>query len=74
MGPTSLRADAPEAALIGAATTEATIGSATALAANGTTPPTDLSCHADCREHLARVLAKRAVLTAATRTTITGTR
>lgn len=40
-----------------------------ALAANGTTPPTDLGGRADCREHLARVLAKRAVLAAANRTT-----
>jgi carbon monoxide dehydrogenase subunit G len=51
MGPTPLRADAAEAAQIGAASTEAAIGSATALAADGTTPSTDLSGHTDYREH-----------------------
>ncbi len=74
MGTTPMRADAAEAAMIGAAATEDAIGSATALAANGTTPPTDLGGRADYREHLARVLAKRAVLAAATGTTATGTR
>jgi carbon-monoxide dehydrogenase medium subunit len=73
MGTTPLRARTAEAALAGATPTEDAIGPATALAADGTTPPSDLGGRADYREHLARVLAGRAVLAAAARAT-TGTR
>ncbi len=41
------------------------IGAAAEHAADGTTPPSDLSGQSDYREHLARVLTKRAVLAAA---------
>ena len=37
------------------------ISQATELAADGTEPPSDLSAQADYRQHLARVLSRRAV-------------
>jgi carbon-monoxide dehydrogenase medium subunit len=64
MGSTPLRARAVEQALVGDASTEA-VAAATAHAAEGTSAPSDLNGKADYREHLARVLTKRAVLTAA---------
>jgi carbon-monoxide dehydrogenase medium subunit len=67
MGSTPLRAAATEAALAGADATEEAIGAAAAHAADGTTAPSDLSGKADYREHLARVLTKRAVVAAAGR-------
>jgi carbon-monoxide dehydrogenase medium subunit len=57
MGPTPLRAGAVEAALASGTA----IGDAAALAADGTEPPTDLNGGADYREHLARVLTRRAL-------------
>jgi len=65
MGSTPLRAATAEAALAGTAATADAVGSAAQHAADGTTPPSDLSGRADYREHLARVLTKRAVLAAA---------
>jgi aerobic carbon-monoxide dehydrogenase medium subunit len=65
MGSTPLRASAVESALAGSDVTPETIGAAAEHAAEGTNPPSDLSGQADYREHLARVLTKRAVLTAA---------
>jgi carbon-monoxide dehydrogenase medium subunit len=65
MGSTPLRASAVESALAGADVTPETIAAAAEHAAEGTNPPSDLSGQADYREHLARVLTKRAVLTAA---------
>ncbi|HET6878145.1 MAG TPA: xanthine dehydrogenase family protein subunit M [Jatrophihabitans sp.] len=65
MGTTPLRASAVEQALAGADATEAAIGAAAEHAAEGTNAPSDLSGKADYREHLARVLTKRAVLSAA---------
>jgi carbon-monoxide dehydrogenase medium subunit len=65
MGSTPLRASASEAALAGAAADGESVAAAAAHAADGTTPPSDLSGKADYREHLARVLTKRAVLAAA---------
>jgi carbon-monoxide dehydrogenase medium subunit len=67
MGSTPLRAAATEAALAGADATEEAIGAAAAHAADDTTAPSDLSGKADYREHLARVLTKRAVVAAAGR-------
>ncbi len=65
MGSTPLRASAVEQALAGASADAAGIGAAAEHAAEGTSAPSDLSGKADYREHLARVLTKRAVMTAA---------
>lgn len=64
MGSTPLRAAAVESALAGADGSAEAIGAAAQHAAEGTSAPSDLSGAADYREHLARVLTKRAVLTA----------
>jgi carbon-monoxide dehydrogenase medium subunit len=64
MGSTPLRARAAESALAGADAEAGAIGAAAQHAAEGTNPPSDLSGQADYREHLARVLTKRAVLAA----------
>ncbi|GAA0923694.1 xanthine dehydrogenase family protein subunit M [Pseudonocardia zijingensis] len=68
MGSTPERATATEDALTGRAPTDDAVASAAALAAEGTAPPSDLNGRADYREHLARVLTRRAVLAAAMRT------
>ena len=65
MGSTPLRAAAVEQALAGADASAEAVGAAAEHAAEGTNPPSDLSGKADYREHLARVLTKRAVLAAA---------
>ena len=65
MGSTPVRASAVEAALAGASADAGAVGEAASHAADGTSAPSDLSAQADYREHLARVLTKRAVLTAA---------
>lgn len=65
MGSTPLRAAAVEQALAGADASAEAIGAAAEHAAEGTSAPSDLSGQADYREHLARVLTKRAVRTAA---------
>jgi aerobic carbon-monoxide dehydrogenase medium subunit len=59
MGSTPLRASATEQALVGAS--NGGIAQAAALAADGTSPSSDLSAAADYRQHLARVLTRRAV-------------
>lgn len=64
MGPVPIRAVSVEAALIGGPATPAAIKAAAASAADGTSPVDDTSAAADYREHLARVLTERAVLTA----------
>jgi carbon-monoxide dehydrogenase medium subunit len=64
MGSTPLRATAVESALAGADASAQAIGAAAERAAEGTSAPSDLSGKADYREHLARVLTKRAILTA----------
>jgi carbon-monoxide dehydrogenase medium subunit len=64
MGSTPLRAAAAEAALAGTDATSDGVVAAAEHAADGTTPPSDLSGQADYREHLAKVLTKRAVLAA----------
>ena len=65
MGSTPLRASATEQALAGQPASAEAVAAAAEHAADGTTPPSDLSAKADYREHLARVLTKRAVLAAA---------
>jgi carbon-monoxide dehydrogenase medium subunit len=65
MGSTPLRASATEQALAGRPASAETVASAAEHAADGTTPPSDLSAQADYRKHLARVLTKRAVSAAA---------
>ena len=65
MGSTPLRASAVEQALAGADASAEAIGAAAEHAPEGTSAPSDLSGRADYREHLARVLTKRAVLSAA---------
>jgi aerobic carbon-monoxide dehydrogenase medium subunit len=64
MGSTPLRARAVESALSGADASPEAIGAAAEHAAEGTNAPSDLSGKADYREHLVRVLTKRAILTA----------
>jgi carbon-monoxide dehydrogenase medium subunit len=65
MGSTALRASAMESALAGQPATEEAVSAAAALAADGTSPPTDANGDADYRRHLAAVLTRRAVLAAA---------
>ncbi len=66
MGRTPLRAGAVEQALAGTdASDEAALAQAADRAAEGTTPPSDLSGQSDYRQHLARVLTRRAVTAAA---------
>lgn len=60
-----VRASAAEAALAGADRSPDTIRSACQHAADGTSPPADLSAQPDYRQHLARVLSARAVARAA---------
>jgi carbon-monoxide dehydrogenase medium subunit len=63
MGATPVRAAAVEQALAGAAPDA--VAAAAEHAADGTSPPNDLNGKADYREHLARVLTRRAVAAAA---------
>ncbi|MFJ9705134.1 FAD binding domain-containing protein [Streptomyces sp. NPDC101234] len=63
MGSTPLRATAAEQALAGADGPEA-VARAAEAAAEGTRPSQDLSASSEYREHLARVLTRRAVLAA----------
>jgi aerobic carbon-monoxide dehydrogenase medium subunit len=65
MGTVPIRASAVEAALVGASLDSGAVGAATAAAAQGTHPPSDLGGASDYRAHLAPVLTRRAVLAAA---------
>jgi aerobic carbon-monoxide dehydrogenase medium subunit len=65
MGSTPIRAGAVESALAGAEATPAGVAAAAEHAADDTNPSTDLHADADYRRHLARVLTRRAVGTAA---------
>jgi aerobic carbon-monoxide dehydrogenase medium subunit len=65
MGSTPLRARGVEDALRGGALDADTIARASEQAAEGTQPPGDLNASADYKRHLARVLARRALATAA---------
>ncbi len=60
MGPTPMRATATEQALAGGASA----AEAAEVAAEGTAPSSDLNASAEYREHLARVLVRRALSTA----------
>lgn len=64
VAPTAVRARSVEAALVGAADAAA-IAAAAESAAEGTSPTSDQHADAQYRQHLARVLTKRAVLQAA---------
>ncbi|MCW2698432.1 MAG: coxM [Modestobacter sp.] len=65
MGATPLRAAATEAALVGADLSLEAVTAAAAMAADGTSPSSDLNAQADYRQHLAQVLTKRALSAAA---------
>jgi aerobic carbon-monoxide dehydrogenase medium subunit len=65
MGSTPLRATGVEQALAGSDATADSVRAACEHAADGTSPPSDLSGQADYRAHLARVLTRRAVSAAA---------
>ncbi|HLX47462.1 MAG TPA: xanthine dehydrogenase family protein subunit M [Streptosporangiaceae bacterium] len=65
MGSVPVRARAVEEAVAGAEASREALRSAAALAAEGTTPPSDLHARPDYREHLARVLTGRALAHAA---------
>jgi carbon-monoxide dehydrogenase medium subunit len=65
MGSTPLRASAVEEALKGQPLNAETIAQAANQAAEGTDPPADLNASAEYKQHLARVLCKRALLEAA---------
>jgi carbon-monoxide dehydrogenase medium subunit len=65
MGPRPVRASAVEAALVGADATAEALAGAAAHAAEGTRPASDLAGSAEYREHLARVLSRRALVAAA---------
>jgi len=62
MGSTPVRARGVEQALVGRSAAD--LGDVCAQVADGTDPPSDLNGDADYRRHLARVLTRRAVLTA----------
>jgi carbon-monoxide dehydrogenase medium subunit len=64
MGSTPLRASATEEALLGADVSLEAVTAAAALAADGTSPSSDLNAQADYRQHLARVLTRRALAAA----------
>ncbi len=65
MGSTPLRATGVEDALRGQPLDATRIEAASALAAEGTTPPADLNASADYKRHLAQVLCRRALEKAA---------
>jgi aerobic carbon-monoxide dehydrogenase medium subunit len=65
MGSTPLRAAGVEESLAGADASPAAIAEASNRAAEGTSAPSDLSGAADYRNHLATVLTRRAVMSAA---------
>ncbi len=65
MGSTPLRATAAEEALRGQALDAGSIGAAAEQAAEGTDPPGDLNATPDYKRHLARVLTRRALESAA---------
>ena len=65
MGTTPLRATAAEDALRGQSLSAESIAAAAEHAADGTDPPGDLNATPDYKQHLARVLTKRALAAAA---------
>jgi len=65
MGTTPLRATATEEALRGQSLSDESIAAAAEQAAEGTNPPGDLNATTEYKQHLARVLTKRALQEAA---------
>ncbi len=65
MGSVPMRASAVEEALRGQPATADSIARAAEQAAEGTNPPADLNASAEYKRHLARVMARRALETAA---------
>ncbi|MGH3329624.1 MAG: FAD binding domain-containing protein [Streptomycetales bacterium] len=65
MGPVPVRATGVEGALRGAAAGQEALSSAAERAAEGTSPSADLNADAEYRQHLARVLTRRALAAAA---------
>ncbi len=65
MGSTPLRARGVEEALVGVEATEDAVREAASRATEGTNPPSDLNGEASYRRHLAEVLTRRAVVSAA---------
>jgi aerobic carbon-monoxide dehydrogenase medium subunit len=65
MGTTPVRAAAVEAAAAGAEATVAALTAAAEHAPEGTDPPADLNAQPDYRQHLSRVLTRRALVAAA---------
>jgi carbon-monoxide dehydrogenase medium subunit len=65
MGTTPLRATAAEQALRGQSLSEESIAAAAEQAAEGTDPPGDLNADTEYKQHLARVLTRRALQEAA---------
>jgi carbon-monoxide dehydrogenase medium subunit len=65
MGPRPVRAAGVEQALAGADASADALASAAGHAAEGTSPASDLAASAEYREHLARVLTRRALTAAA---------
>jgi carbon-monoxide dehydrogenase medium subunit len=65
MGPVPLRARAVEEALRGQPLTGQSVASAAEHAAEGTDPPADLNASSEYKQHLARVLCRRALEAAA---------
>jgi carbon-monoxide dehydrogenase medium subunit len=65
MGSVPIRATAVEEALRGQELSDENIAKAAENAAEGTSPPADLNATAEYKQHLARVLAKRAIQEAA---------
>lgn len=65
MSSVPVRAAGVESALVGGAASAEAVTAAAAHASEGTNPTDDLNAKADYRTHLAEVLTKRAVLTAA---------
>jgi carbon-monoxide dehydrogenase medium subunit len=61
MGPTPLRAVATEQALAGVSAANGAVPAAAEQAAEGTSPSADLAAQPDYRQHLARVLTRRAL-------------
>jgi carbon-monoxide dehydrogenase medium subunit len=65
MGTTPLRASAAEDALRGQSLSDESIAAAAEQAAEGTSPPSDLNATTEYKQHLARVLTRRALQEAA---------
>jgi len=64
MGQTPLRATATEEALRGQSLSPESIAQAAEQAAEGTDPPGDVNATPDYKRHLARVLTRRALMSA----------